>query len=53
MAITSTIGELRGKGIEVRGEIEHDPWGDWVTMVLAGGVEVMLYEPKHALAIDV
>jgi hypothetical protein len=51
--LPSMIPELRDKGIEIRGEVEHDPWGDWVTMVLPGGVEVMLYEPKHALAIDV
>ena len=49
--ITTTVEELRGKGIEVRGEPEHESYGITTTIVLPGGVEMMLYEPKHQTAI--
>jgi catechol 2,3-dioxygenase-like lactoylglutathione lyase family enzyme len=44
---------LREKGIEVRGEPEDKGFGIGVTVVLPGGVEVLLYEPRHPTAIDV
>ena len=46
--IEATIRELRGKGIEVRGEPEDHGYGIVVTLGLPGGVEVLLYEPRHA-----
>ncbi|HEX2163229.1 MAG TPA: VOC family protein [Thermoanaerobaculia bacterium] len=46
--IGATVAELRAKGIEVRGEPEDEGFGITVTMVLPGGVEVMLYQPRHA-----
>ncbi len=49
--ITSTIAELREKDVEVRGEPEDEGWGITTTLVLPGGVEVMLYEPRHPTAI--
>jgi len=45
--ITATVQELRAKGIENRGEPEDRGWGIATTMVLPGGVEVGLYEPRH------
>jgi catechol 2,3-dioxygenase-like lactoylglutathione lyase family enzyme len=45
--LASTTDELRAKGIEIRGEPEEHDWGVATTMVLPGGVEVMLYEPRH------
>jgi hypothetical protein len=48
--ITATIEELREKGIEVRGEPEDRGWGIAATMVLPGGAEVILYEPRHPTA---
>jgi hypothetical protein len=39
------------KGIEVRGEPEDEGYGITVTTVLPGGVEVQVYEPRHAVAI--
>ena len=49
--IHATVAELREKGIEIRGEPQNAGFGTQVTMVLPGGVEVMLYEPRHATAI--
>jgi hypothetical protein len=48
-----TIQELRGKGIDVRGEPEDEGFGITVMLGLPGGVEVMLYEPRHTAAIDI
>ena len=48
--IEATVDELRGKGIEFRGDIEHRRFGRAVTMLLPGGVEVLLYEPGHPTA---
>ena len=50
--ITATINELRGKGVEVKGEPEDEGFGITVMLGLPGGVEVMLYEPSHAVAIS-
>src|SRR5256885_16988097 len=44
--IVATIDELRGKGIEFRGEPEAAGFGVQITMVLPGGVEMILYEPR-------
>lgn len=49
--IAGTVEELRSKGIEVRGEPLDEGWGITTTLVLPGGVEVMLYEPHHPTAI--
>jgi hypothetical protein len=46
--IEGTMAELRGKGIEFRGEPKDDSFGITTTMLLPGGVELMLYQPKHA-----
>ena len=45
-----TTDELRGKGIELRGDPKEESWGTWTTMLLPGGVEVILYEPRHPIA---
>jgi hypothetical protein len=46
--IAATAAELRDKGIEIRGEPEDRGFGVVVTIVLPGGVDVLLYEPRHA-----
>jgi hypothetical protein len=48
----STIGELRAKGIEFRGEPTDEGFGITITMLLPGGVAVLLYEPRHTTAIE-
>jgi hypothetical protein len=49
--IEATVSDLRSKGIEFRGDIEHRGFGRAVTMLLPGGVEMLLYEPRHPTAI--
>ena len=46
--IRATIQELRGKGVIVQGEPVDEGYGITVMLTLPGGVEVMLYEPRHA-----
>jgi hypothetical protein len=46
--IVATIAELREKGVEVRGEPQDVGYGISTMLVLPGGVEVQLYEPRHA-----
>jgi len=48
--IAATIHELRAKGIEIRGDPSDEGWGIATTMLLPGGVEVVLYEPRHPVA---
>ena len=49
--LDATVAELRAKGIEFRGEPENQGFGTVITMVLPGGVEMTLYQPRHATAI--
>jgi hypothetical protein len=49
--ITSTLGELRAKGVQATGEPVDEGWGINVMLELPGGLEVMLYEPRHPVAI--
>ncbi len=51
--IQATVSELRARGVEFRGEPENKGFGITVTMLAPGGVEILLYEPRHALAADV
>jgi hypothetical protein len=50
--IHATVGELRAKGIQITGEPKNESYGITVMMTLPGNVEVMLYEPKHPMAIN-
>ena len=47
--IQSTVAELRAKGLAFRGPPVDMGWGVSTTAVLPGGVEVMIYEPRHPL----
>ena len=49
--IKKTVAELRQKGIEVVGEPQDEGYGITVMLHLPGGVEVMLYEPRHPTAL--
>ena len=49
--IEATVRELRSRGIMVNGEPKNEGWGVTVTIILPGGPDVMLYEPRHAVAI--
>jgi hypothetical protein len=49
--IEGTIQDLRAKGIRVMGEPQDEGWGITTMLNLPGDVEVMLYEPRHPVAI--
>ena len=49
--LETTIQELRSKGVDVQGEPRDVGWGINVMLGLPGGLEVMLYEPRHPVAI--
>jgi hypothetical protein len=49
--IHATVVELRAKGVQIDGAPEDEGWGITVMMTLPGGVQVMLYEPRHPMAI--
>ena len=50
--IEATVAELKARGIAFATEPSDAGFGIEATMVLAGGVEVSLYEPRHQTAID-
>jgi catechol 2,3-dioxygenase-like lactoylglutathione lyase family enzyme len=49
--LEGTVADLRGKGLDVPGESQDEGWGVTTTIVLPGGLDVMLYEPRHPTAI--
>ena len=46
--IAATVKELSGRGIRFDAEPRDMGWGVGTTMQLPGGVEVLLYEPRHS-----
>jgi hypothetical protein len=50
--IQATIRDLRARGIDVQGEPVDEGYGITVMLNLPGGCEVMLYEPRHPMAIN-
>jgi len=50
--LEATMAELRGKGIAFRGGPTDERFGITTTMLLPGGVELLLYQPKHASPLD-
>jgi catechol 2,3-dioxygenase-like lactoylglutathione lyase family enzyme len=49
--IAATVADLRARGIDIPDEPVDHGYGVVTTMVLPGGVDVQLYEPKHPTAI--
>jgi predicted enzyme related to lactoylglutathione lyase len=49
--IMSTVANLRAKGLEIRDEPRDEGYGVVTTIVLPGGLHLMLYEPRHPTAI--
>jgi predicted enzyme related to lactoylglutathione lyase len=49
--IVRTTAELRAKGVTVLGEPTDEGYGITATLSLPGDCQVMLYEPRHAVAI--
>jgi hypothetical protein len=50
--LASTMAELRKRGIDFDGDPTDEGWGIAVTMLLPGGAKILLYEPRHATAIE-
>jgi hypothetical protein len=50
--IHATVGELRAKGIQITGEPKDESYGITVMMRLPGDVDIMLYQPRHPMAIN-
>ena len=50
--LDGTVTELQAKGIDVPGEPVDEGFGITISMKLPGGVDMMLYEPRHPLAIS-
>jgi len=50
--IHATSADLRAKGIVIAGEPQDEGWGITVVLALPGGADVMLYEPRHPMAIS-
>ena len=51
--ITSTVAELRAKGVEFEGGVEDQGWGLMAVMRIPGGGNLGLYEPRHETAIGI
>jgi len=51
--ITATARELQSKGVKVNGDPKNEGWGITVMLGLPGGVDVMLYEPRHPVAVEI
>ena len=49
--IRKTAAELKSRGVTVNGEPQDEGWGITLTLALPGGCDVMLYEPRHPVAI--
>ena len=45
--LEGTIADLRARGVELEGEVQHQGWGSSINLVLPGGVRVGLYEPRY------
>jgi catechol 2,3-dioxygenase-like lactoylglutathione lyase family enzyme len=50
--LVATMEELRAKGIEFRGEPQTASFGVTTTMLLPGGVEILLYQHTHQTPLD-
>lgn len=50
--LDATLSELNQKGITAQGSPRDEGWGISIIINLPGGLEVMLYEPRHPMAIS-
>jgi catechol 2,3-dioxygenase-like lactoylglutathione lyase family enzyme len=45
--IQATLAELRGKGVEIAGDVSDQGWGLLASVRLPDGTEFPVYEPRH------
>jgi hypothetical protein len=50
--LDQTMADLRAKGIDFRGGTQEESFGITTTMLFPGGVEFLLYEPRHKSPLD-
>jgi hypothetical protein len=50
--IQATVKDLQGRGVEFEGDITNAGFGLLATIKVPGGGKLGLYQPRHALAID-
>jgi catechol 2,3-dioxygenase-like lactoylglutathione lyase family enzyme len=50
--IEATVADLRAKGVEFSGGVRDEGWGLLTSLLVPGGGELGLYEPRHAVAKD-
>jgi hypothetical protein len=50
--IRATVRDLRAKGVNVVGEPQDEGYGITIMLSLPGECQVMLYEPRHPVAIN-
>jgi catechol 2,3-dioxygenase-like lactoylglutathione lyase family enzyme len=50
--IGATVRDLRAKGVNVVGEPQDEGYGVTIMLNLPGDCHVMLYEPRHPVAIN-
>lgn len=48
--LATTMDDLRAKGIEFEEAVEERSYGKVTSMLLRGGLTMMLYEPTHPTA---
>ena len=46
--IDETVARLENNGVKFKKPISEERWGRITTFDLPGGIEVLLYQPKHA-----
>ncbi len=44
--LEATVAELRGRGVAFLDEIRDDGWGFTIRLVMPGGVQMQIYQPK-------
>jgi predicted enzyme related to lactoylglutathione lyase len=47
--IQATVADLRGRGVELTGQVSDEGWGLVTAIKLPSGVELGLYEPRHPI----
>jgi hypothetical protein len=50
--LDATMGDLRATGITFQGQPRDEGWGITIMIDLPGGLDMMLYQPRHPLAIS-
>jgi hypothetical protein len=50
--LEATVAELRGRGVEVRADVQDQGFGRVTSLQVPGAGWLMLYQPRHGLAYE-